>query len=62
MRKKKKTETGCNSHLSLVGLGAKTVCALSTEFHRDAGYWAPICSAWQAQLLVTMTPYIPSTV
>lgn len=60
---KKKPETCCDSRLGLVGLGAKIVCALATKLHRDAGYWAPsICSAWQGQLLVTMTSYIPSIV
>ena len=56
-------KTCCNLHLSLMCLGAKMVCALTSKLHRDAGYSAPsVWSAWQGQLLVTMTSYIPSTV
>lgn len=42
---------------------SQNVCALTSKLHRDAGYLAPsVWSAWQGQLLVTMTSYIPSTV
>lgn len=44
-------------------LWIQNVCALTSKLHRDAGYSAPsVWSAWQGQLLVTMTSYIPSTV
>lgn len=53
----------CNSHFSLVGLGAKIVCALTAVLPRAARYSAPaIWWVWQGKLLVTMTSYIPSTV
>lgn len=61
--KKKKKISCCNSYFSLVGLGAKIVCVLTAEPLRDASYSAPaIWSAWQGELSVTMTSYIPSTV
>lgn len=42
MRKKK--FLCCNSHFSLVGLGAKIFCALTTKLRRDVRYSAP--SVW----------------
>lgn len=64
MRRKKKKENMLQFAFKSDVPWSQNVCALTSKSYTEmqATWLLPVWSAWQGQLLVTMTSYIPSTV